>query len=313
MFTTGPILEVVLLQEQVGVFLNHLLVERGVSPHTVMAYRSDLEQVVTFLQRRAPGKAPIDSWNRVDENILTACSIYLRDRSYAPATIARKIAALKSLFRFLLEEGSIDRDPAESLTAPRVGRSLPKALSEQEIDRLLAQPDGGKTVDAIRDKAMLELLYATGIRVTELVSLDINHLNLATKYLRCMGKGSKERFIPLHDEAVKALQNHLEKGRNRLHTSQDQQALFLNHQGERLTRQGFWHILKEYAGKAGIKGPVTPHTFRHSFATHLLRGGASLRHVQELLGHSSIATTQVYTHLTKDHVREEYDKAHPRA
>ncbi|MEE9324532.1 MAG: tyrosine-type recombinase/integrase, partial [Dehalococcoidia bacterium] len=192
-------------------------------------------------------------------------------------------------------------------------RPLPKPLSIAEVEELLAQPGKRSTPEAKRDKAMLELLYAAGTRVTELVSLDIGDVNLTEGKIRCTGKGAKERLVPIHSQAVEAVEEYLLRGRPSLVRDEKESALFLNRRGERLTRQGFWLILKGYAKQANIKTHISPHTLRHSFATHLLRGGAPLRHVQVLLGHSNISTTQIYTHLTSEHVREEYDKAHPRA
>lgn len=202
-----------------------------------------------------------------------------------------------------------------ALPPPRVGKTLPKAITPNEIDELLEQPARRSTPEARRDRAMLELLYATGVRVTELVSLDMSNLNLDPRspYVRCVGKGAKERSIPIHDHALEALVNYLEEGRPLLVRERNEPALFVNRRGERLTRQGFWLILKGYARSANLSKEITPHTLRHSFATHMLRGGMPLRNVQEMLGHANISTTQVYTHLTSDHLREVYERAHPRA
>ncbi len=199
------------------------------------------------------------------------------------------------------------------LSSPRIGRSLPKSLTLEEVDRLLEEVSKGHGQETLRDKAMLELLYATGMRVSELVSLNLGDVNLREGYVRCLGKGSKERLIPIHESAIEAVKEYVESGRPALPYSKKEEGLFLNRRRERLTRQGFWLILKGYATQAGISTKITPHTIRHSFATHLLRGGAPLRHVQELLGHASITTTQIYTHLASEHMREEYNKAHPRA
>jgi integrase/recombinase XerD len=201
------------------------------------------------------------------------------------------------------------------LESPRVGKSLPKPLTVQEIDELLEQPSKRNTPEALRDRAMLELLYATGVRVTELVSLDLENISLDPGHpsARCMGKGAKERVIPIHEHALSALVTYLNDGRGRLVKERAEPALFVNRRGERLTRQGFWLILRDYARQAGIETPVTPHSLRHSFATHMLRGGAPLRNVQELLGHANISTTQVYTQVTDEHVRHVYEQAHPRA
>ena len=220
---------------------------------------------------------------------------------------------MKSFFAFLMDEGIVVKNPTEELRAPRIGRTLPKALSEEEVERLLRAPAQLQTPEGERDRAMLELLYATGMRVSELVSLDLDDVNLEQSFVRCRGKGDKERMLPFHEEAGDTLQEYMDDARITLQGSRKGSALFLNRWGQRLTRQGFWLILKEHAANAGITTPVTPHTIRHSYATHMLRGGASLRQVQEFLGHASISTTQVYTHLTDDHLRDEYERTHPRA
>jgi integrase/recombinase XerD len=225
------------------------------------------------------------------------------------------VAAIKSFFVFLASEGVVKSDPTESLNSPRVGKSLPKAISADEMDALLQQPLRRPGPEGVRDRAMLELICATGMRVTELVSLDVSSLQVAgaKSYVRCVGKGSKERTVPISERAVDALRAYLETARPQITRIASEKALFLNRRGERLTRQGFWLILKNYARASNISADITPHTLRHSFATHMLRGGASLRDVQEFLGHANISTTQVYTHLATDHVREAYDRAHPRA
>jgi integrase/recombinase XerD len=245
--------------------------------------------------------------------MLAKYGLDLQERTLKASTIARKIAAIKSFFAFLVEEGELTSSPTENLTSPKVGRALPKALSVEEINRLLESIDSRSTPDGKRDRAMMELIYATGLRVTELVSLNLQDVDLESDQVKCLGKGGKHRLLPIHTEASEAIAEYLSDGRNKLVRNSEEQALFLNHRGDRLTRQGFWLILKTYAREVGIDVPITPHILRHSFATHMLRGGAPLRHVQELLGHANISTTQVYTHLASDHIRSEYDKAHPRA
>ena len=297
----------------VDTFLDYMAVERGVSPNTMAAYRNDLYQLTEYLETRRQDVTNGHSWEQIGERILSEYLLRLHDLGYSDTTRARKMASAKSLFGFLLGEGIITRDPTESLSAPRVGRFLPEVLTVEEVDRLLTYTSNGDTPEAKRDRAMLELLYATGMRVSELVSLDMDDANFEQGYVRCLGKGGKERVIPVHQQAIVALRQYLDQARPQLTSKRSGDAAFLNRRGDRLTRQGFWLILKGYAARAGLNGKITPHTLRHSFATHLLRGGAPLRHVQELLGHASITTTQVYTHLTTDHVRAEYDKAHPRA
>ena len=291
-------------------FLNFLSVERGVSANTMAAYRNDLSQLITFLNNELDGFD--EDWPSITNETLAAYVLNLHHKGYSDATRARKVASARSLFGFLHEEGVVETDPTENLSSPRLGRSLPEALTVEEVERLLDTPDHA-TPEGKRDRAMLELLYASGMRVTELVSLDLDDVDHEQGFVRCFGKGSKERLIPIHPEATRLVKSYVDNGRSELATSRTGRATFLNKRGERLTRQGFWLILKNLADKAGIDRRITPHTLRHSFATHLLRGGAPLRHVQELLGHASITTTQVYTHLTTDHVRSEYEKAHPRA
>jgi integrase/recombinase XerD len=289
-----------------------MTVERGVSPNTLVAYRNDLNQLVTYLETFHADNVD-RQWDNVDDKVLTAYLLRLHEQGYSDTTRARKIASAKSLFSFLLEERIITKDPTENLSSPRVGRTLPEALSVEEVKQLLASVSHSDAPEDKRDQAMMELLYASGLRVTELVSLNVEDIDLVEGSVRCLGKGAKERVIPIHQNAVDVVKGYLKSGRPLIANRRSGSALFLNRRGERLTRQGFWLILKGHAGKAGIGTKITPHTLRHSFATHLLRGGAPLRHVQELLGHASITTTQVYTHLTSEHVRTEYDKAHPRA
>ena len=291
-------------------FLNFLSVERAVSPNTIAAYRNDLSQFIAFLNDEL-GDFDED-WRDVTNETLAAYVLHLHHKGYSDTTRARKVASVRSLFGFLHEEGVVETDPTENLRSPRLGRSLPKALTVEEVERLLDAPDQA-TPEGSRDSAMLELLYASGMRVTELVSLDMEDIDYEQGFVRCFGKGSKERLVPVHSEATRLVKSYVDNGRSELASSRTGKAIFLNKRGDRLTRQGFWLILKKLATKAGIKSEITPHTLRHSFATHLLHGGAPLRHVQELLGHASIATTQVYTHLTTDYVRSEYEKAHPRA
>ena len=293
-------------------FLSYMAVERGVSRNTLSAYRSDARQLHDFLSGDGDGEAAAVDWRSVGAQDVTAYVLHLRGKEYSDTTLARKVASTRSFFGFLFHEGAIDEDPTDKMSAPKVGRSLPKALSLEEVDALLDGP-ADPSPEAMRDRAMLEVLYASGIRVSELVSLDTDDVDLEQGYVRCFGKGSKERLVPIHRGAAEALGEYVEHGRPQLYSKRSERALFLNRRGARLTRQGFWTILKGAAARAGITTSITPHTLRHSFATHLLRGGAPLRHVQELLGHSSITTTQVYTHLTSEHVRAEYQKSHPRA
>lgn len=299
------------MRKQLDDFLTFLSVEKGCSANTVAAYRNDLQQLADFIRTR-PGA---QGWEALDRATVQDFILDLKERGYTEASIARKVAAVRSCYGYLSAEGLIPQNPTEGLTSPRVGKTLPKAISPNEVDELLEQPARRSTPEAKRDRAMLELLYATGMRVTELVSLNMDNLALDPRngYVRCMGKGAKERSIPIHIHAVEALEDYLENGRPFLVRNKNEQALFVNRRGERLTRQGFWLILKGYAKAANLSKDITPHTLRHSFATNMLRGGMPLRNVQEMLGHANISTTQVYTHLTSEHVREVYERAHPRA
>lgn len=301
------------MREEIEAFLNQLRVEKGFSPHTVAAYSNDLYQLVNFVEEQNRGGWALH-WAKVDRQLLLGYILDLKEREYFPTTRARKIAAIRSFFAFLLAEGKLQENPAESLASPKLGKSLPKTLSVAEVRRLLEAPSQLATPDGLRDRAMLELLYATGMRVSELVALNPENVNTVEGYVRCFGKGSKERLVPVHPQAAGVVADYIERARPKLLNHQHQElALFLNQRGQRLTRQGFWQILKGYAQAAGLQGRVTPHTLRHSFATHMLSGGADLRSVQEMLGHRNISTTQVYTHLTSEHVRRSYEKSHPRA
>lgn len=299
------------MREAINNYLGFLRLEKGFSENTTGAYQNDLTQFHSFTVSQQGEK--VNSWSDVSRDAVISFILFLKERNYAPATVARRIAAVKSFFHFLLSEGMVTADPSENLESPKVGRTLPKALTVQEVDELLEQPDQYSTPEAKRDKAMLELLYATGMRVTELVSLDLDDVNLHLGYSRCLGKGSKERIIPVGEQALFAVRDYLREARPVMLRKSEDKALFLNHRGERLTRQGFWLIIKGYAKRANISADITPHTLRHSFATHMLTGGADLRSVQELLGHANISTTQIYTHVTKERVRQVYEGAHPRA
>ena len=300
----------------VNEFLEFLSVEKGASGNTIAAYRNDLGQLEEFIVGEIEnGNGHLIQWPQVNQSRVMEYILHLKSQSYAEATVARKVAAVKSFFSFLQAEGKLKANPTEQLASPKVGKMLPKPLTVQEIDELLEQPARRNTPEAKRDRAMLELMYATGLRVTELVSLDITDVQLEGEkpYVRLVGKGNRERQIPLLDQPVQEISEYIRFARPRLVGERDETALFVNRRGERLTRQGFWLILKGYATEAGIRGRVTPHTLRHSFATHMLRGGMDIHKVQELLGHANISTTQVYTQVSREHIREAYEKAHPRA
>ena len=294
-------------------FLAYLKAERGLSENTYFAYQNDLSQMATFFEAEAKEKSMVPAWENIDHEAIMRFLLNLQEKRYATTTRARKVAAARSFFKFLTSEGMITKDPTENLESLSIGRTLPKPISIAQVRLLLEQPTKHKTPEAKRDEAMLQLLYASGMRVSELMSLNMEDVNIVDGDVRVFGKGHKERIIPIHQTAADSVAEYVKEARPRLLRSKDEKALFLNRRGERLTRQGFWQILKQYAKAAGITVPVTPHTLRHSFATHMLSGGADLRAVQELLGHANISTTQIYTHLTSEHVRRTYQKSHPRA
>lgn len=302
------------MREQIEAFLNSLREEKGYSNNTIVAYRNDLGQFHDFLVQKMGAAC----WGEVGkEHLFSYVGCLRNDHEYASATVARKVAATKSLFRFLADSGLVKEDPSATLDSPKVRKYLPTAISEAEVERLLRAPAKSDSVRGHRDCALLELLYATGMRVSEVVALDVNDVDLQDGAVHCTNRIGKtrERFIPIYQRAADALRAYLEHSRDKLLRQGDGQekALFLNHRGHRLTRQGLWLIIKKYVEDAGITSPVTPHTLRHSFATHLLNGGADVREVQGLLGHANVSTTQVYTHLSQERLREVYDEAHPRA
>jgi len=287
-------------------FLTFLRVERGLADNTINSYRYDLEQYASFLSAQKLNLL------QATQNVILSFLNQQRLLNKSARTRSRMLAALRGFYRYLLQEGLVTTDPTENLTSPKLEKNLPRVLSVQEVEKLLSQPNCG-TLTGLRDKAMLELLYATGMRVSEMLGLDTEHLNLDLGFVRCMGKGSRERIIPIGEIAQKYLREYLSRCWLKLRKNSRERAVFLNKNGRRLTRQGFWKILKAYAQKAGIQSEITPHVLRHSFATHLLENGADLRAVQEMLGHADITTTQIYTHLSKRKMREVYEKSHPRA
>lgn len=288
-------------------FINYLSVERGLAINTLESYGRDLRQYSQYLQQ--DDDSALDSVSRAT---IMNYLVHLQGQGKATATIARRLAALKAFYQFLVREKRIMQDPTANLESPKLEKRLPKVLSVGEVERLLSQPDLSSAA-GVRDRAMLELLYATGIRVSELVSLNVMDVNLEMGYIKCSGKGSKERIVPLGTLAIAACAEFIKGPRGRLVKDRDETSLFVNHHGHRLTRQGFWKIVKRYADDAKIEKEITPHTLRHSFATHLLENGADLRSVQEMLGHADISTTQIYTHVTRGRLKEVYARTHPRA
>ncbi|TKD69924.1 site-specific tyrosine recombinase XerD [Pseudalkalibacillus hwajinpoensis] len=296
------------MEDQVQDFLHYLIVERSLSKNTLDAYRRDLAQYVVHLKEKE-ALASLDEVRRVH---IVNYLYELKDQGKASTTIARNIASIRSFHQFLLREKAVDQDPSVHIETPKTERKLPKILSTTEVEELLEAPDYS-TPFGKRDRAMLEVLYATGLRVSELVDLQMEDVHLTMGFIRTIGKGNKERIVPLGKMARDALTIYLEEGRAQLMKQKKTDMLFLNHRGERLSRQGFWKMLKKLAVKANIVKPLTPHTLRHSFATHLLENGADLRAVQELLGHADISTTQIYTHVTKARLKDIYSTYHPRA
>lgn len=289
-------------------FLEYLTVELGLSANTRQAYERDLRLFCKTL-----GFKNSDALVNVSREQITGYMTQLKEKGLAAATIARKLAAIKAFYRFMTAEGYMDSNPAEVVEAGTKGIKLPRVLSEDEVVRLLNQPDI-TTAEGFRDRTMLEVLYATGMRVSELINLTLERVDLNMKYIIAFGKGSKERIVPLGSVAAEFLQQYLEKVRPKLtHAGRNTNIVFLAFGGHELTRQRFWQIIRDYGRKANINKALTPHILRHSFATHLLDNGADLRSVQELLGHSDISTTQIYTHLTNKRLRDIYAKAHPRA
>ena len=293
-------------------FLAHLEFERGLSRNTLAAYRTDLLQFGRFLaerEREATSAEPSDLSDFLadlaqgDGNGRPPCST---------ATVHRKAACLRSFYRHLRREEAIEDDPAARLQTPRRGRKLPEVLSYAEVQRLLAQPRGDDPT-TFRDRALLELMYASGLRASETISLEIQDVDLEQGVVRARGKGSKERLVPVGGKAVAAVRAYLRAGRPKLVSSPEERKLFLNFRGGPLTRQGLYKIVLRHAESAGLGDRMSPHTLRHSFATHLLTGGCDLRSVQEMLGHADLSTTQLYTHLSGEEIKEAYFKAHPRA
>lgn len=293
---------------RIQLFLEYLTVELGLSANTRQAYERDLRLFCKTL-----GFKNSDALINVSREQITGYMTQLKEKGLAAATIARKLAAIKAFYRFMTAEGYMDANPAEVVEAGTKGIKLPRVLSEDEVVRLLNQPDI-TTAEGFRDRTMLEVLYATGMRVSELINLTLERVDLNMKYIIAFGKGSKERIVPLGSVAAEFLQQYLEKVRPKLtNADRNTNIVFLAFGGHELTRQRFWQIIRTYGRKANINKALTPHILRHSFATHLLDNGADLRSVQELLGHSDISTTQIYTHLTNKRLRDIYAKAHPRA
>jgi integrase/recombinase XerD len=292
-------------------FLAYLEFERGLSRNTLEAYRSDLLQFGAWLERE--GHEPLGVGHRELAGFIAELASGMDGRpAAAPATLQRKTACLRSFYRHLRRTEAMEDDPTAHLRAPRQGRRLPNVLSRDEVSRLLAQPVGTEA-PALRDRALLELMYACGLRASEAIGLEVGDLDLEAGILRARGKGAKERLVPIGGAATRALVAYLGRGRPKLVGDRLEASVFVNHRGGSLTRQGLYKIVQRYAKAAGLEGRMSPHTLRHTFATHLLAGGCDLRSLQEMLGHADIATTQMYTHLSADRLKDVYFDAHPRA
>jgi integrase/recombinase XerD len=290
----------------VSQFLEYIRVEKGLAANTVLSYKRDLLGFAEYVGKTGND---LDSITREDIRDYLA---HLYARGLIARSVARHLASLRTFFDFLTESRGLKADPTAQVEAPHVGHSLPRYLTPQEVDQLLQQPEPG-TPEGLRDKAMLEVLYATGLRVSELVNLEWRDFEVNLGIVRCRGKGNKERLVPVGKSALRALKAYVEDGRPALAKHPDTTHLFLNRRGKRLTRVGFWKILARYGRAAGIATHITPHLVRHSFATHLLERGADLRSIQLMLGHSDISTTQVYTHVLKERLKQVYHAHHPRA
>ncbi len=286
--------------------MDYLSVERGLANNTIIAYRYDLIKFIHYLK-----KNNLSYLQMTNRELISNYFLYLKKLKLGVNSISRSLVALKMFYRFLQAENLIKEDISSLIEFPRISKKLPHILSLREVNLLLSE-NNFKGNLGIRDKAILELFYATGLRVSELVNLEIDNINMENKMLRCMGKGSKERIIPFGKMAYRALGKYLKESRPKLLREFEENILFLNSRGNKFSRQGISYLIKGYAGKAGIKKKITPHTLRHTLATHLIENGADLRSVQEILGHSNIATTQIYTHVSRKWVKQEYYKAFPR-
>ena len=282
---------------------------RGLSKNTIESYSRDISSLTAFLDKEG-----ISDPVAVSEREIAAFFEHLRKKKLSPRSVARNIVSLKQFFRFLLIENVITEDPLRNTVSPKPAKTLPHTLSLSEVETLLREPEKGKSEKALRDRAMLEVLYATGVRVSELVSLELNRVNLDHGYVITLGKGSKERIVPIGDAAIRKTRDYLSDARPRLLRGRNSEYLFVTSRtASKMSRQRFWRIIKDYALEAGIHSHITPHVLRHSFATHLLERGADLRSIQAMLGHSDISTTQIYTYVEKERLKRIHKKAHPRA
>lgn len=294
------------MEQYIADFVEYLQSVKKSSKNTVLSYQRDLTKFAHFLWENG-----VVDVKKINYTVMNAYMLMMEREHFAASTISRNIATLKAFFTYLQKEHIVDDDPAQLLKAPKIEKKMPGILTVEEVTLLLNQPSGTSNKE-IRDKAMLELLYATGIRVSELISLKISDINLQNGYIRCED-GTKERVIPFGHAAREALKNYLTQARQAMIHSDEEEVLFTNCNGQPMSRQGFWKVLKQYAKRAGIEVDITPHTLRHSFAAHLVENGADLHSVQEMLGHSDVSTTQIYAKMTNNRIKEVYSRAHPRA
>lgn len=295
------------METHLDLYLDYLTVERGLAANTRASYSGDLLKFLTYLKDRGVG-----DWSQVGFTDIMGFLSQAQEQGLAPRSRARVLSALRGFFKFMVRDNHLSESPVANLTSPRLRRKLPAVLSVAEVERLLAQPKAELPLGQ-RDAAMLELLYGTGLRVSELVSLTLARVNLEVGFIVVFGKGAKERIVPMGEAATEAVRIYVLESRPRLLKGRVTEILFVTNRGGAMTRQGFWKLLKKYGREAGLKKELTPHTLRHSFATHLLEGGADLRSVQMMLGHADISTTQVYTHVARERLREVHKKYHPRA
>lgn len=294
------------MRDLIDIFLNYLSVERGLSGNTISSYKRDLLRYDRFLR-----SLNITNINKIDKEDVRSYLAYQKEKELSSSTIARSLVAIRLLHRFLLREKMSLKDPTEVIDSPKLWKKIPNALSFVEIERLLSTPDIRKK-KGIRDRAMLEMMYAAGLRVSELTNLKLGDVNLEAGFVRCLGKGKKERVVPIGKVAIKSLERYLDNSRQKFLKKKTNNFLFLNPSGNKISRIYIWKLIKAYAKQARIKNPVKPHILRHSFATHLLERGADLRSVQEMLGHANISTTQVYTHINRDRLKAIHKSFHPR-
>ncbi len=296
------------IQDSLDDFFHFIQVERGLAENTLISYKRDLRRYIEHVENHCQ----VTDWKQVHRQQIMSFLLQLQKEEKSSTTIARTISSIRSFHQFLVREQLVEHDASVHIETPKKERQLPKTLSMEEVDRLL-DIKGNEPLDN-RNKAMIELLYATGLRVTEMIELQISDMHLTMGFIRCVGKGNKERIVPLGDIASEALDRYMQRDRRVLMKyKNNHKYVFVNHHGRPLSRQGFWKVLRTVSTEAGFEKQITPHTLRHSFATHLLENGADLRAVQEMLGHSDISTTQIYTHVTNKRLKEMYTEFHPRA